>query len=392
METTDIAIVGGGAMGAATAFWLTRRDPTLRVTVFERDRSYARSATALSVASIRQQFTTRTNVRISRFGFGFLRAFGDEVGPAGEVADLGLREQGYLFLSGSAEGARALGEAAALQHEEGAETELLSGPEVARRFPWLETSDVVRASFGPSGEGWFDNMGFLSGLSRAARAGGARFEAAKVRAVRAHGKVATGVVLEDGREVGAGAVVLAAGTETTRLLQALHEHSPVEPRKRTVFVIDAPDARHPEAPLMVDHTGFYLRPEGRHWIAATIPENDGPCDPADFEPDHALFEEMVWPRLHARAPSFAAVKVLRCWAGHYDYNRLDQNAIVGTWPGWRNLCVLTGFSGHGLQQAPAMGRGMAELLTLGRFETLDLSELGPERLSTGAGILEGSIV
>jgi glycine/D-amino acid oxidase-like deaminating enzyme len=148
----------------------------------------------------------------------------------------------------------------------------------------------------------------------------------------------------------------------------------------------------PDAPLLVDHAGFYLRPEGRHWLTGAVPQADGPCDPEDFEPDLGLFEEVIWPRLYARAPGFAAVKVLRAWAGHYDFNRFDRNAVVGLWPGRANLYVLTGFSGHGLQQAPAMGRGLAELVTAGRYETLDLSVLGPDRMAEGAPLLEKAVV
>lgn len=392
MTAADVAIVGGGAMGWSTAFWLMRRDPALRVKVVERDPSHAQSATALSVASIRQQFTCPINVKISRFGIAFLRNFSMHTAGAAGVASLGLREQGYLFLAGSQAGADVLRKAAAMQRDEGAATELLAPDDLAARFPWLAVGDVALASFGPRDEGWFDNMGLLAGLRGAAMAAGAEGLRGEVVAVTAGYGEAHGVRLADGTQIAAGAVVLAAGTAVTPLLAALGENSPVEPRKRTVFVIDAPEARHPQAPLTVDHTGFYLRPEGEHWITATVPDDDGPCAPDDFEPDLAQFEELVWPRLYARAPGFAAVKVQRAWAGHYDFNRLDANALVGRWPGWRNLYALTGFSGHGLQQAPAMGRGMAELLTAGRFETLDLSELGPVRLHTGARVLEKAVV
>lgn len=392
MTAADVAIVGGGAMGWSTAFWLMRRDASLRVKVVERDPSHAQAATALSVASIRQQFTCRINVKISRFGIDFLQNFSAHTEGAAGVASLGLREQGYLFLAGSQAGAEVLRTAAAMQRDEGAATEVLAPDDLAARFPWLAVGDVALAAFGPRDEGWFDNMGLLAGLRGAAMAAGAEAWRGEVVAVTAGHDAVHGVRLADGTQIAAGAVVLAAGTGVTPLLAGLGEKSPVEPRKRTVFVIDAPGSRHPHAPLMVDHTGFYLRPEGDHWITATVPDDDGACAPGDFEPDLAQFEQLIWPRLYARAPGFAAVKVLRAWAGHYDFNRLDAKALAGLWPGWRNLYALTGFSGHGLQQAPAMGRGMAELVTGGRFETLDLSELAPERLHTGTRVLEKAVV
>jgi glycine/D-amino acid oxidase-like deaminating enzyme len=223
-------------------------------------------------------------------------------------------------------------------------------------------------------------MGLLGGFRRAARARGVEFVEDTALALERRGARIEGVRLASGRSVAAGATVNACGTAATVLLRSAGEEMPVEARKRTVFVIDAPNVVAPKAPLLVDHTGFYLRPEGRSWIAATVPEADGPADPADFEPDHAQFEDQVWPRLYARAPGFGAVKVLRAWVGHYDFNTLDQNAILGRWPGLENLYVMNGFSGHGLQQAPAVGRGIAELILEGRYVTLDLSDLGAERI------------
>ena len=384
----DVVIVGGGVMGAAAAWWLTRLSPGLSVTVLERDPSHARAATALSVASIRQQFTNPVNVAVSRFGLEVIRDFPTLTGGP----DLGLRENGYLFLAGNAAVAERMRAAVAMQRGLGAATELLDPAMLATRFPWLALEDVVLGSFGPRGEGWFDNMGLLAGFRDGARAQGAVWRRAEAKALCRAGERITGVQLTCGEAVMAGAVVLAAGTQVADLLASVGEPWPVEARKRTVFLIDAPAARHPDAPLLVDHSGFYLRPEGHHWIAATVPDHDPPADAADFEPCLEEFEALVWPRLWARAPEFAAVKVLRAWAGHYDFNRLDQNAIVGPHPALPGLHVLSGFSGHGLQQAPAMGRGLAEMLLTGRCQTLDLTELGVARILEGRPFPEAAVV
>ncbi len=385
----DVAIVGGGVMGAAAAFWLTRLRPGLRVTVLERDPTHARAATALSVASIRQQFSNPLNVAISRFGLEVIRDFAALVGPG--APGLGLRENGYLFLARPASAA-ALRDAVAVQRAAGAATALLAPDALAARFPWLDLDGVALGSFGAEGEGWFDNMGLLAGFRDAARAQGADWRRAEVAQILTQGGRVTGLRLTDGSKLPAGAVVLAAGTRAAGLMAGLGAPWPVEPRKRTVFLIDAPDAQHPEAPLLVDHTGFYLRPEGKHWICATVPEGDAATDVEDFDPRLEEFEEVVWPRLYARAPEFAAVKVLRAWAGQYDFNVLDQNAIVGPHPDFPGLHVLSGFSGHGLQQAPAMGRGLAEMLLDGAYRTLDLSPLGVERVLAGRAFPERAVV
>ena len=389
----DVAIIGGAAMGAATAFWLTRLGAAgRRLALIEADPSFRQASTALSVASIRQQFTHPINVRTSRYGIDFIRNFAQYVGPDSDPRDLGFIENGYLFLAGSAAAAEAMRAAQAMQRGEGALTELWSADEVAARFPHLRTPDVVLASFGPRDEGWFDNMGLLAGLRGAARRAGVRFLTGRVTGLERSGSRVVALRIGEDTRIEAGAVVNAAGTQAAHLLSMVDEVIPVEPRKRTVFVIDAPDVHVPGAPLMVDHLGFYLRPEGRHWICATVPETDGPADPDDFEPDWTQFETSIWERLYQRAPGFAAVKVLRAWAGHYAFNRFDQNAIVGRWPGFENLYVMNGFSGHGLQQAPAMGRGIAELILHGEYRTLDLSELGPERLGENRPVLEKAIV
>jgi glycine/D-amino acid oxidase-like deaminating enzyme len=388
----DVAVIGGAVTGAAAAYWLLRLQPGLNVVVIEPDPTFARAATALSVASIRQQFTTPVNVAISRFGIGFLRDFAQELGLSPAEGDLGLRENGYLFLGASPEAAGVMDEVAAMQRAMGAATEILSAGDIAARWPWMETGDLVAGSFGPRDEGWFDNMGYLAGFRTAARRMGATFVRDRVVGLEvAAGRVA-GVALAGGDRLACGAVVNAAGTGATAVMRMAGLDLPVEPRKRTVFVIDAPDAVHPAAPLIIDHQGIYLRPEGRNWITATVPEDDGPCAPDDFEPDLHLFDDVIWPKLYARSEGFGALKVLRHWVGHYDYNTLDQNAILGPHPALPNLFVANGFSGHGLQQAPAVGRGLAEHILTGGWRTLDLSDLSVERVIAGRPFRERAVV
>lgn len=389
-QSYDIVIVGGAVHGASAAWWLTRARPGLRVAVVERDPTYATCSTALSVASVRQQFTNPVNVRISRFGIGFIRDFARHLAPHG--ADLGLKENGYLFLVGTDLGRAQLTEVAAMQRDEGAATEIWTPDQLTARFPWLSPEGVTAASFGPRDEGWFDNMGLLGGFRAGARAQGAEFLHDQVTGLSMEGTRVTGVQLASGQALSCGALINCAGTRAAAILAMAGQDLPVEPRKRTVFMIDAPGARHPDAPLMIDHLGYYLRPEHDHWLCATVPAEDGPCDADDFTPDHTQFEDLIWPALYTRAPGFEAVKVLRFWAGHYAYNRLDQNAVVGRWPGLDNLYLATGFSGHGLQQAPAVGRGLSELILEGGYRSLDLAELGAERVLENRPFKELAIV
>ena len=393
--TADVIIVGGAVMGSSVAWWLTRMQPGLDVVVLERDPSFAQASTALSVASIRQQFTTDVNVKISRFGIDFIRHFDERLGGTGGVSSLGLKENGYLFLSSTIDGAAALAEVAAMQRANGAATALWDADQVKARFPWLETGDLTAATFGARDEGWFDNMGLMAGFRTAAKAQGVRFLTARACGLRMSGGRITEVEIETkdgGRALVSGSsVVNAAGTRAAEVLRWAGLDLAVEPRKRTVFVVDAPNARHPDAPLLID-AGFYLRPEHGHWITATVPQDDGPCDPNDFEPDLHLFEDVIWEQLYARAPGFDAVKVVRHWVGHYAYNTLDQNAILGPHPHLPNLFLCNGFSGHGLQQAPAVGRGLAEHILTGGWQSLDLSDLSVARMIEGRPFRERAIV
>jgi FAD-dependent oxidoreductase domain-containing protein 1 len=370
----DVVVIGGAVMGASVAYWLTLMKPGIDVMVVEQDPGFTRASTALSVASIRQQFTTAVNVEISRFGIGFIRDFKSRMG-----LDLGLKEQGYLFLAHSDAGAATLAEVAAMQRAHGAATEVWTPAQIKARYPWLEVDDLAAGSFGPRDEGWFDNMGLLSGFRSMAKAQGARFVTDRVTGLRMTGDRVAGVLLERAGEVACTAAVNAAGTRAAQICAMAGLDLAVEPRKRTVFVIDAPNASHPDAPLLVD-AGFYLRPEQNHWITATVPQQDGPCAADDFEPDLDLFESVIWEQLYARAPGFDAVKVVRHWVGHYAYNTLDQNAILGPHPEVPNLFLCNGFSGHGLQQSPAVGRGIAEHILSGGWQTIDLSDLCVERM------------
>ena len=387
----DVVIIGGAVMGASCAYWLSRMQPDLDVLVVERDPSFAQASTALSVASIRSQFSTAVNVAISRFGIGFIRDFQQSLGVDVGIGSLGLKENGYLFLAHSAEGAALLSDLAEMQRGLGAATEVWTPDQVKARFPWLEVGDLTAGSFGNRDEGWFDNMGLLAGFRAAAKAQGARFVTDEVVGLTVQSGRVTGVTLGKGGHVACNTAVNAAGTRASVVARMAGLDLPVEPRKRTVFVIDAPNARHPDAPLLVD-TGFYLRPEQNHWITATVPQDDGPCDANDFEPDLHLFEEVIWEQLYNRAPGFDAVKVVRHWVGHYAYNTLDQNAILGPHPDLPNLFFMNGFSGHGLQQSPAIGRGLAEHILNGGWPSLDLSYLSIDRVLRGEPFLEKAVV
>lgn len=381
-----VVIIGGGVIGAAVAYFLSRR-PGCAITVIERDPSYARASTALSASGIRHQFSSAVNIQICQFGTEFLRGF---THPDG--AGMSLREQGYLFLAASPAQAAHLRDIHALQRRLGADVALLDPKALATRFPHLNTDDLALGSLGLSGEGWFDNIGLLHAFRAHARAAGAVFVQAEATGITLAGGRVMAVRLDTGAVLPCDWAVNAAGPNAARVAAWAGIDLAVEPRKRTVFHIVPQDPVPPGLPLMIDPSGIWCRPEGAGFICGCAPEPDGPADPADFDPCHEEFEDRVWPVLAARAPLFEAVKVRNLWAGHYDWNRLDQNAILGPHPQLPNLIFANGFSGHGLQQAPAVGRGVAEWITTGGWASLDLGPLGWDRVLSGTPNVEHAVV
>jgi glycine/D-amino acid oxidase-like deaminating enzyme len=391
VERFDIAIIGGGVIGSAIASALAA-EPGFQgsIVVIERDPSYRFAASALSLSSIRQQFSTPVNIAISQFSIAFLRQAAEHLAVDGDRPDIALRERGYLFLADDA-GAPLLAANHRLQRRLGADITLLQPPELAARFPWLDTAGLAAGCLGESGEGWFDGYALLQAFRRKARAAGVALRAGEVVAIVRDGRRVATLTLADGARIACGIVVNAAGPSAGRIAALAGVPLPVEPRKRCVFVFAA-RAPLAGAPLVIDPSGVYMRPEGGNFVAGTAPPPDrDPADP-DFAVDDALFEEIVWPVLARRIPAFATLRRLSAWAGHYDYNRFDQNGLVGPHPALDNFLCATGFSGHGMQQSPAIGRGVAEWIAHGGYRSLDLSPLAVSRVVENRPLREENVV
>lgn len=400
-DSYDVVIVGGAVIGSAVAYFLTANpDFNGRVLVVERDPTYRYAATSLSAASIRMQFSNPVNVKISQFGSTFIRDFARIMQVAGEAPpELNFHPGGYLFLAGTPGQEQTLRENHDVQRACGADVVLWGPEDLARAFPHLRVDGIRLASYGQSGEGWFSNTGLMNGFRAKARAQGADLVTDEVVAIGRDGARVTSVTLKSGAVVQAGTVVNASGPRAALTARMAGLDVPVEPRKRTLFVFDC--ARTPEGsarvnggrlPLMIDPTGVFCRPEGRYFLSGAPPVEDPAVDWDDFEPRYGEFEDIVWPALAERSPAFEAIKVVNQWAGHYDFNTLDHNLIVGRHPEVTNFIFANGFSGHGLQQGPAAGRGVAELITYGGFRALDLSEVGYERIALGRPFLEKAVI
>jgi glycine/D-amino acid oxidase-like deaminating enzyme len=274
----------------------------------------------------------------------------------------------------------------AVQKGEGCAVELLDPMALKARFPWISEEGLALASHGTANEGWFDGPSLMQGFRRTARDLGSTYLADEVVSFDAGG-----VDLKEGGRLEARTVVLAAGPWSGEVAARSCIALPVEPRRRSVFVFDVREAPG-LTPLTIDPSGTWFRPEGRFYIAGTTPAEGNDLPGAPLEVQHSEWDEIVWPTLAARVPAFEAAKVVNSWAGYYEYNTFDQNGIVGRHPEIENLIFATGFSGHGIQQSPAVGRAVAELIVHGSYRTLDLSPFGYDRLSAGRPIRELNVV
>ncbi|KAM8834741.1 FAD-dependent oxidoreductase domain-containing protein 1 isoform 1-T2 [Synchiropus picturatus] len=424
-ERADIVIVGGGVVGWSIAYWLKRKERNkdgMKIVVVEKDPTYSQASTVLSAGGIRQQFSLPENICLSVASADFLRNINAHLGILNEDAvDLQFNQSGYLFLA-SEDVAHIMEENHRTQRSNGAQVSLLSPTQLKEKFPWINTEGVVLASYGLENEGWFDPWTLLNAFRR---------KAASMGVIQCRGEVtdfryATKTVqTTDGDEVNlrrikhvnvrmpnsrefqpveCAIVVNAAGAFSGKLMEMLGFGSdkntpgefllPVQPRKRFVYVLHCPDGPGLDTPFLIDYSGAYFRREGLggNYIAGASPEEEDEPDASNLEVDHEFFVEKVWPRLAARVPAFEKLKVTSAWAGFYDYNTFDQNGIIGMHPLITNMYFATGFSGHGLQHSPAVGRAVAELILDAGFKTLDLSGFGFTRIVKQEPMLERNIV
>ena len=382
-NSAEIVIIGGAAVGSSIAYFLKRDGFKGRVVVVEKDPSYQWCATGRAVAGIRQQFSTPENIRLSQFGVGFFKGIKQEFGPD---ADIAFRERGYMIMA-TPEGRGVLESNIALQKSLGADTELLLPDDLRTRFPWLSTEGLAAAGWGRSGEGWVDPSMLRALMQSGAQARGVSYVADEVIGIGMSGGRIESVKLAGGGTIATGTVICAAGWYSAKVAAMVGLTLPIHPKKRMVFVVDCKESLT-GAGLMIDPTGLYFRPEGKFYLTGIQPPEDEDPDVEDFDIDHEFFDREIWPRLAHRVPAMQALKVQSAWCCHYDLNKLDHNAILGCHPELPSLVIACGFSGHGLQHSPGVGRAIAELVNHGRFVSIDLKRFGYGRIAANAPIRE----
>ena len=234
----------------------------------------------------------------------------------------------------------------------------------------------------------------FDGWKRSAQERGAEYLTNEVVAMskNAAGTKVESITLKSGEVIACGNVVNASGPRAVLTSRMAGIEIPVEPRKRYTFIFDAEQPLDRDLPLTIDPVGVHMRSEGKYYLAGCPPDIDPAADYDDFTQDHAIWEDKLWPTIAHRIPQFEAIKVVNSWAGHYAFNTFDQNAILGPHTEVENFIFVNGFSGHGFQQSPAMGRGTAELITYGGYRELDLSPFNYERIANHQPFAEKAVI
>ena len=365
-----IVIAGGGVIGSATAYYLAREG--VSATVVEPDPTYEFAATPRAVGGVRFQHGLADNVRMSQFGAKVYSDFGRHVQGSPVDFDPGYRRVGYLFMVQGAAATASLQACVEMQRGLNVEVELLDRAELERRFPSFDFSRAEVAAYSAA-DAQIDPNAALQGYRRAAQALGAQYLQDRVVGidVDTKGSRVRGVQLQLGPRLDADIVLNATNCWAAEVCAMVGMPLPVAPMRRQQFFFKAQETIEP-IPVMRELSGFALRPERDGYLVAVTRFKE----PRGFNwnLEHELFESELWPALVERSPRFEAIRLQHGWVGHYDMCELDGNPIIGEFEGGvKGFFVAAGFSGHGLQHAPAVGRGLAECFVHGRYQSLDLS-------------------
>ncbi|HEY9576743.1 MAG TPA: FAD-binding oxidoreductase [Pseudobacillus sp.] len=386
MNHADIIIVGGGVMGSSTAYSLRKIGFDGQISVFEKDPIYEFSSTPRSAGGIRQLFTTAINIKLSRSSLQKYQTFSEDMAIDGEPAKIDFQQRGYLFLA-KKEMIPAIESQRQLQNELGVPSQFLSASELHSIIPELQVEDLAGGLY-CSEDGYLDAYSVMQTYKKNAQKLGVDYISKEVDTFLTENGRVTGVRLLGGEECKAPIVINCAGAWGAILSEKIGLTLPVVPLKRQIFQFDPATPLEKPLPLTIDPTGVYFRHEGDRIITG-YSEDVKPG--IDFSWKRSYFEEL-WPVLAHRVPNFESVKLESGWAGLYDFNTEDQNAIIGEHPEMKGYYVALGFSGHGMQQAPGVGLGLAELIYKGKYETLDLTPLRVERFAENDLVLEHAIV
>ena len=383
-------------MGASAAWFLSKNENfDGSILVVERDPTYEKSSTMHTNSCMRQQYSDKLNVQISQFAASFVKNIRDYMDGDDLVPALSIQNFGYMYLADNEDFANVLRENQKVQLSAGAATQLLNAEKIKQKYPFYNVDDIILGSINLVDEGYWDGTAVFDAWRRQSRKNGVEYISNEVVAMTKSkdGTKVESVTLKSGEGISCGQVLNASGPRASRTAQMAGIGMPVEPRKRYSWIFAAEQPLDQDLPLTIDPSGVHVRENGGGtYLCGGHDEIDLAVDYDDFVMNFDIWENHIWPILATRIPQFEAIKVQNEWAGHYAYNTFDHNAIIGPHDEVSNFYFINGFSGHGLQQSPAMGRGTAEMMIYNEYKTLDLSPFNYSRVSTKNPIIESAVI
>ena len=375
-KAAEVVIVGGGVIGVSIAYHLAMRKAG-RVLLLEKGQ-LGEGSTSRCVGGIRTQFSTEINLLFSLESLKTFGQFQDEFG-----VDPEFRRIGYLFLATSPVEMQVFKENFRLQRKFDIPVELLNGDEIERRWPYLRTDDIVGGTFCP----WDGHAGpseVLVGFAAAARRAGVKIhEGVEAVGIEVNGGKIESVTTKEG-EISTRVVVNAAGPHAAQIGEMAGVDVPVKPLRRQIFVTAPFRLTEQAIPLTIDfHRGWYFRREVDGFLLS------GPLDPEssfNLNVDYEAMAEAVGDAIY-RVPALEEARIARGWGGLYEISP-DNHAILERVPEVEGFVLANGFSGHGFQHSPAVGKVIAELIVDGEAKTIDISPISIERFSRGELIQE----
>lgn len=384
-QTFDVIIIGGGVIGSSIAYNLAADGFDGRIAVFEKDRAYEFTSTPRSAGGMRAQFSAEANIEIAHYSQKFYEEFDERMAVGGEPAHIEFKQKGYLFLA-TEKDLPSMEKHHKLLHRLGVEVEVLSPRSISELVPHINLEGLAGASFGRR-DGYLDAYGVLQGFAKKAKSLGVEYLYEEVTSIDVSNGQVTGIGAEKQNRYGAPIVVNAAGPYAAEVGKMAGVSLPVAPLRIMAFVFDPAVKFDYDLPMVIDPSGLCFRHEPGKQILAT---NGNPNESfgVNFSWDKDFFMNEIWPAIARRMPVFESLKLIRGWAGLLAFNRWDQNTLLGEHPEVKGFYVANGFSGHGLMQAPGVGKSLSEWIRLGRVETLDATPLHVERLLKGVKVVE----
>ncbi|MDG2474140.1 MAG: FAD-binding oxidoreductase [Paracoccaceae bacterium] len=394
-QNYDIIIIGGALYGSSIAWFLSNNpDFSGTILVIEKDPSYEFSSTIRTNSCIRQQFSQKINIEISQFGAHYINNFRNFMNNNPQVPELNIQAFGYMYLASTKKFAKILKQNQKIQQASNSKTRFMTASEIKRQYPFYNVDDIIAGNHNLVDEGYFDGNTIFNWWKKSAKKNNVEYIKNEVSSLKLsnRGNSIESVHLKSGDQLSCNTIVNASGPYASKISSMIGIKLPVEPRKRYSFVFQAEKNLQKLLPLTIDPSGIHMRSDGQYYLAGCPPDHDPRVDYNDFSFDHSIWEDKVWPILAHRIPQFESIRLKNSWVGHYAYNVLDQNAIVGYHTKIKNFIFANGFSGHGFQQSPAIGRGISELIIYNQFKTLDLSPFNFSRIEAKEPFIETAII